>query len=135
MKLAPATLALTLSAFWALWAPPAHAADNCAAATTTPEVEACAERAFKAADARLNQAFQTLLQALPETSDAGPAAESPRAALVKAQRRWIAFRDADCAAKFALYAGGTIRVTVVWTCQRERTEQRIQELALGEWLH
>lgn len=133
MKLAPAALAL--SACCALWTLPAHAADACAAATTTPEVEACAERAFKVADARLNQAFQTLLQAVPDTSDAGPAGESPRAALVKAQRRWIAFRDADCAAKFALYAGGTVRGTIMWTCQRERTEQRVQELALGEWLH
>lgn len=122
-------------AICALLTLPVHAADTCASAVTMPEVEACAERDFKAEDERLNKAFKTLLQALPEQSDVGHAGESPRAALVKAQRRWIAFRDADCNAKFALVAGGSIRVATVWVCQRERTEQRIKELAISEWLH
>ncbi|MCZ8074048.1 MAG: lysozyme inhibitor LprI family protein, partial [Paucibacter sp.] len=66
-------------------------------------------------------------------NDPGIDGESPRAMLIKAQRRWLEFRDADCKAKYQVFAGGTIRNVVYLSCLRERTKQRIKELAPSEW--
>jgi len=109
------------------------AADPCETQGNTLEVNACAEQQFKAQDKLLNQAYQAALKVVPAQNDPSLDGESPRALLIKAQRRWLEFRDADCKAKYQVFAGGTIRTVVYLSCLRERTEQRIKELAPSEW--
>ncbi|CTQ33556.1 lysozyme inhibitor LprI family protein [Jannaschia rubra] len=50
-------------------------------------------------------------------------------ALRDAQRAWIAFRDADCAARYAQYQDGTIRTTIATGCHLSHTARRTLELA------
>lgn len=70
-------------------------------------------------DARLNRAYQAALMRL----------ERPRqkAALQKAQRAWIAFRDADCASYFDEDWGSMARVESN-QCVLDHTRQRADEL-------
>jgi uncharacterized protein YecT (DUF1311 family) len=49
-------------------------------------------------------------------------------ALRDAQRAWIAFRDADCAARYAMWQDGTIRTIVGANCHLTMTAQRTIEL-------
>ncbi|WP_419320082.1 lysozyme inhibitor LprI family protein [Caulobacter sp. ErkDOM-E] len=77
-----------------------------------------AEMAFQ--DARLNKAYKADMADLAE----GPVA---KAALLKSQRAWIAFRDADCATVRAL-SGGTIAPIYVQNCYLEHTARRAQAL-------
>lgn len=109
------------------------AADPCETQSNTIEINACAKQQFDEQDKRLNSIYQALLKAIPVANEPGISGESPGALLIKAQRRWIEFRDADCKAKFQLYAGGTIRNAIYLGCMQERTEQRIKELSGTEW--
>lgn len=54
---------------------------------TQGEITACAEREARAADGRLNRAYEDLLRYLD-------ASQTRR--LQAAQRAWLAYRDADC---------------------------------------
>lgn len=49
-------------------------------------------------------------------------------ALRAAQRAWIAFRDADCAARYAMWQDGSIRTVVGANCHLTMTAQRAIEL-------
>lgn len=111
----------------------AWAADPCDTQSNTIEINACAKQRFDEQDKVLNATYQALIKAVPAANDPGIAGESPRELLIKAQRRWVEFRDADCKAKFQLFAGGTIRNATYLECMQERTEQRIKELAAAEW--
>lgn len=77
-----------------------------------------AEMAFQ--DARLNKAYKADMADLAEAPDA-------KAALLKAQRAWIAFRDADCATVRALI-GGTVAPIYMQNCYLEHTARRAQVL-------
>ncbi len=69
-------------------------------------------------DARLNRAYQALMTSLP--------AERQRA-LQRAQRAWLAFRDADC--RFlADPEGGSVAGVVANDCFMTMTAQRAQTL-------
>ncbi|WP_397532750.1 lysozyme inhibitor LprI family protein [Roseateles sp.] len=111
----------------------ARAGDPCVTQANTSEVNQCAKQQFEQQDKLLNAAYQAALQVVPSANEPGTSGETPRALLVKAQRRWVEFRDADCKAKYQVFAGGTIRNVIYLGCMRERTEQRIKELAAGEW--
>lgn len=98
------------------------ALDRCLA---TPEGQStygmidCIGKEVAVQDARLNRAYQAALMRL----------ERPRqkAALQKAQRAWIAFRDADCAAYVDEDWGSLARVEAN-QCVLDRTRQRADEL-------
>ncbi|MFP7673333.1 lysozyme inhibitor LprI family protein [Marivita sp. S0852] len=49
-------------------------------------------------------------------------------ALRDAQRAWIAFRDADCAARYAIWQDGTIRTIVGANCHLTMTASRAVQL-------
>ncbi|MEO9383479.1 lysozyme inhibitor LprI family protein [Chromobacterium phragmitis] len=126
-----------LLALLALFA--SHAAlaedDPCKEASNTIEINECMQKQFDGKDRLLNDRYRELLQKLraDEARDKPAAKEKPSAMLVQAQRKWIAFRDADCGAKYQIYAGGTIRNAVFLGCKIERTEQRIKELEPKLW--
>jgi uncharacterized protein YecT (DUF1311 family) len=79
----------------------------------------CANAELQVQDGRLNTAYQAAILRL----------ERPRqkAALQKAQRAWIAFRDADCAAYVDEDWGSMARVEAN-ACVLERTRERAAEL-------
>lgn len=97
---------------------------DCKNAVTTPDMNECAAIDQKKADARLNQVYQRVLKSLEP--DAGGAETKKK--LVEAQRAWIKFRDADCAAVYQQHIDGTIRNMMHHGCMQARTEQRIKEL-------
>ena len=53
----------------------------------------CVANAYARADARLNRTWKQVMATLRDNDDA---TNAMREGLVRAQRAWIAFRDADC---------------------------------------
>ena len=48
--------------------------------------------------------------------------------LIKAQRAWIKFRDADCEFQYKMHEDGTIRMIIYPSCLHNHTKQRNIEL-------
>ena len=95
---------------------------DCNKAVTTPEMNECAAIDQKKVEIRLNQTYQRVMKSL-----GGSDAET-RKKLIEAQRAWIKFREADCAAVYQQHVGGTIRGLMYSGCMQSRAEQRIKEL-------
>jgi uncharacterized protein YecT (DUF1311 family) len=95
-----------------------HCLDDPAHAATAGQTT-CIDQATRSYDRRLNAAHRALLRSL-----ARPAAEQLR----MAQRRWIAFRDADRRARGAFYASrqGTMYVPM----QAQADMQIVRDRAL-----
>jgi uncharacterized protein YecT (DUF1311 family) len=96
--------------------------DRCLAAPSgqsTAGMIDCIGTEWQAQDARLNRAYQLALKRL----------ELPRqkAALQKAQRAWIAFRDAECASLYDQDWGTISRIEAAG-CRLDRTARRADEL-------
>lgn len=113
----------------------AEPAIDCAKATATPEIAFCAEKDFKAADTALNDAYRALLAKIDASAGSGDnaaatQARSWREAVTEAQRKWIAFRDADCAAVGTAWNGGTGMGAAVSGCLAEATRARTAALKL-----
>ncbi len=81
----------------------------CEARTTSnPEYKACLARAADAADAKLNQAYTVLKAAIRRVArELGQRPDIQLQSLVGAQKRWIAYRDANCTFEDQLAFGGT----------------------------
>ncbi|HGL4258867.1 lysozyme inhibitor LprI family protein [Burkholderia dolosa] len=109
------SLALTLAADIA------HAQANCTSATDQATLTACADRAYKKADAELNRTYQAVTARL---RDARPLADK----LVNAQRAWIAYRDAECHFSSANAEGGSVYPVVMSTCLEDLTKARTETL-------
>lgn len=62
-------------------------------------------------------------------SDRATADRDVFSSLLKAQRAWIAYRDAECGRLYAYWQDGTIRSVVFATCMRDLTAQRAIDLA------
>lgn len=102
----------------------------CESPSNTVEINACAKQRYDAQDRLLNRTYQALLKELSDTPIAG---QSPRQLLVESQRKWLAFRDADCNAQAHLYHGGSIQTAMHLSCLRQRTEQRTKDLDPKQW--
>ena len=127
-------LLMTLAALAALAATPALAVDDAKIeARYTPAFQACLDSPeggstmgmvqcvgteLKIQDAALNAAYRNLV------SDMTP---DQKAALQKAQRAWIAFRDADCRARYSPDWGSMSTVDANM-CMLQRTVERTIEL-------
>lgn len=109
--------------------PAAVQAQDCTEAATQIELTACAEANWQAADAELNQVWKDAM-ALMKAIDADlPEDEQGAAAQLRgAQRAWIAFRDANCAAEGYLVHGGTAEPMVVLGCMSRLTQGRSADL-------
>jgi len=81
----------------------------CAARTTTnPEYKACLARVADAADAKLNEAYTALKAAIRSwAKELGQRPDLQLQSLVGAQKKWIAYRDANCTFEDELAFGGT----------------------------
>jgi uncharacterized protein YecT (DUF1311 family) len=95
-------------------------------AQAQPDVRDEAETSFKRADAELNQTYQRLLAKIDAHPDLP---KRLRADLQKAQRSWIAFRDAEASFRAGLSSGGGSAYSMdYFVTLAELTEQRTQEL-------
>ena len=128
--LASATLAGFLLAPLPARAEDAEPPVDCANAMSTHEMNFCADKAFQAADAKLNDIYQRSLKRI-----AGMGSEKPydsasfAEALRKSQRAWVTFRDADCKDLVPMiWAGGTATTAEVLGCMTSKTTARSEEL-------
>lgn len=118
MRLWPFLLALTVIAL----AQTARAED-CSNAPDQTSMNECMTNAYKKADAELNALYERIAARLNGSGDR----TKPRAALVAAQRAWIAFRDAECAFVGGPTAEGSIHTTIVASCLTDITNRRIDD--------
>lgn len=82
---------------------------ECEAETASnPEYKACLERKANAADAFLNEAYGILKAAIRRhAKEMEQAPDVPLQSLIEAQKKWIAYRDANCTFEDQLAFGGT----------------------------
>lgn len=107
---------------------------DCDNAMAQQEMNWCAEQDWLAADAELNAVWPMARAAMKEI-DAGLPADMRGAdkALLEAQRAWLAFRDAECAAAGWPMRGGTAEPLLIYGCLYTLTQQRTADLrALAE---
>ena len=124
----PAAVALVLALSPGL-ARAAPAPDiDCRKAMATPEVAWCAQKDLEAADTRLNAAYRAAQAAIAGTDVPDAVRAEWRKALIEAQRRWIAFRDGECAVTGFEWYGGTGRGAAELTCRTQLTDARTVQL-------
>ena len=105
----------------ALLAAPAVAQEiDCTRAVTQVEMTACADRAYRSADADLNAAYREALDRARRLDEGGHAAAVPNAVLLRdAQRAWMPFRDAACSAEAGTWGNGSgASVAYLWCLER-----------------
>lgn len=106
-----------------------------------PEIDACLQRKWKAADHSLNEIYGIVMKEL----SAGPDTDDPQDLLVNseiqrtligAERQWVKFRDAQCAVESALIGTGTAAPAVTGQCLLGLTQERIRFLRrIAEQIH
>ncbi len=101
--------------------PQTNESSACDAAQTQLELNECSAKALGVSDKKLNQLYRTVEGRLAGDADA-------RGLLVDAQRRWIAFRDAECAFRTSAVQGGSIEPMVRSLCLTSLTDARITDL-------
>ncbi|MEP7185254.1 MAG: lysozyme inhibitor LprI family protein [Rhodanobacter sp.] len=101
-------------------------ASDCASPNTQTEMNACADAAYRKTDAELNHLYQQVKGQLKHNQDTANL-------LVTAQKRWVGFRDAECAFRSSAGAGGSIYPLLVTQCRDKLTSERIE--GLHTYLH
>ncbi|WP_210639715.1 MULTISPECIES: lysozyme inhibitor LprI family protein [unclassified Pseudomonas] len=94
-------------------------ADDCANATTQGEMNQCAAKENKAADSELNSLYKQITTRLKDNPEA-------KQMLVKAQRAWISFRDAECNFSASGVEGGSVYPLIYSNCITDQTKARIE---------
>lgn len=94
------------------------------------EAMCIAQTDYEQADAELNKTYQLILKKIKanEFEDYLVSKQSIRRSLLKSQRAWLKYRDANCDAHYTLFSGGTSRNTGRLVCLSEMTTQRAQQL-------
>jgi uncharacterized protein YecT (DUF1311 family) len=90
-------------------------------------VELCQlQENYQKADAELNIAYKNILSNINtgKLDDSFVSRESIEMSLIKSQKRWISFRDANCEAYYTLMSGGTSRNADRMLCLTEMTQER-----------
>ena len=105
-----------------------HALD-CSNPQVTLEMKMCAQEAYKAADGDLNADYKMArdyFRALDENFSGN--LKGAAKTLLKAQRIWIKYRDAQCHLEGFSFRGGTMEGLMVLTCLEHMTRQRSEIL-------
>jgi uncharacterized protein YecT (DUF1311 family) len=92
---------------------------QCDEAKTTLQINECFAKELRKADAEVNRVYRLTVKKL-QPDDA--------AFLRKAQRAWLAYRDAQCEAEHALWGGGTGGPAARMSCSLELTRKRAAEI-------
>lgn len=115
-----AALALALCA--ACRAAPASPVGDCyAKAQTQADLNACSAENLKRADAQLSELYRQILVRLSGDQPA-------QAALTKAQRAWLDFRDQECRFITLRTADGSIHPMMLNECRARITRNRVSDL-------
>lgn len=93
--------------------------DPCANPQTQYEINQCAGRDYRAADALLNQTYKRLMAVLDDEE---------KAQLKEAQTAWLKYRDSNCEFEGDQYKGGSMRPAVYASCLATMTTKRTTEL-------
>ncbi|MEX6508048.1 lysozyme inhibitor LprI family protein [Jiella sp. M17.18] len=95
---------------------------------TTPGIDECLGREQAAWDVILNENYKASLADAKDLDkrlkDEQGTEPSAAAALLKAQRAWLAYRDAECDRIFEINKEGTIRTNAASACQNDLTANR-----------
>jgi uncharacterized protein YecT (DUF1311 family) len=113
-------LALMVAALVVLFRPIADADECMDKAVAQADMNACAGKAYAAADAELNKLYRQIQERLKDDADT-------KQRLVAAQRAWAAFRDAECRFSSAAVEGGTVYPTIYGLCLGDLTNRRIDD--------
>ena len=116
-----AVAVVACAAFWASPAPaggPALTA-NCRSDGNQQDMNECAMRDFRAADAILNITYGEVMQSLPQQQ---------RTALRTEQRAWLKARDPACKRAARANEGGSIWPLVFYSCLERSTRERTGEI-------
>ena len=105
---------------WAL-VPNSAWADSCDNPQTQADMTYCAGWQYKKNDAAMSDTYSRLRTYYAKI----PAA---KAGLLKAQRAWLAFRDAECGLEAAGEAGGTAQPMIYNQCLSGLTQLRTEQL-------
>lgn len=113
----------------------AHAEDvDCENAQTQADMTSCAQARYEEADKGLNAQYKKTrgaMVAIDKDLDADK--KGAEQALLKAQRAWITYRDAQCENYGFQARGGTMEPMLVAGCLADLTDLRTKELkALAE---
>ncbi len=84
------------------------------------DINDCALAQYEVADEKLNTTYQKLVHM---TRD-----DIAKKLLVKAQRAWIAFRDAECDWDRDIYRGGSMAPAEYWACLAHLSDDRTKQL-------
>ena len=116
-----AVVVVTCAAFWASPAPAAGPAltANCRSDGNQQDMNECAMRDFRAADAILNITYGEVMQSLPQQQ---------RTALRTEQRAWLKARDPACKRAARANEGGSIWPLVFYSCLERSTRERTGEI-------
>jgi uncharacterized protein YecT (DUF1311 family) len=93
--------------------------DPCTDAQSQAEMNICAGKEYKAADAELNQVYQKLNSMLNDEE---------KAQLKGAENAWLKYRDLNCEFVADQYKGGSIRPMILGLCLAGVTRNRTAEL-------
>ena len=118
MKVALASFLLVIAAV-AYAGPPQKKLEPCPNAQSQAEMNDCAGREYKKADADLNQVYQKLV-AMLDADEKGQ--------LRDVENAWIKYRDANCDFVADQYKGGTMRPMILGFCLADVTRNRTSEL-------
>ena len=101
-----------------------------------PEMNQCAWRAFRIADAELNAQWPITAAAMKQRDAADARYKDQRDArlgaydsLLKAQRAWLVYRDAHCGMdRYAPISGGSMEPMLTAFCMTQLTRERTEQL-------
>lgn len=92
---------------------------DCGDATTQLEIEKCSKAEFE----NLNRALETAYSDYWKSRTG-----RERDLLERAQKFWMRYRDANCEASAAVYAGGSLAATEFVACKKRLSEERLAEM-------
>lgn len=102
--------------------------------TNTPvqqEMNLCAEQDWMEADADLNATYKEAMAVMKGYDANLPKTErGAELNLRAAQRAWVSFRDAACAAEGFAMHGGSAEPLLIYGCRARLTRQRAEDLHL-----
>jgi len=108
----------------------AHAEDvDCENAQTQADMTSCAQARYEEADKGLNAQYKKTRAAMVAIDkDLDADTKGAEQALLKAQRAWITYRDAQCENYGFQARGGTMEPMLVAGCLADLTDLRTKEL-------
>ena len=95
-------------------------------ANTNYDMKVCTQAEYEAADKSLNAEYSSLMILLKkDTSQIG---KTILDRMIKSQRAWITFRDAQCSAEAASIIGGTGETLTESLCLADMTRERAKKV-------